>query len=590
MTFKTSIIKSLLISLLVTIISVTEAQNVTYNVVSHYPNDQNSIGVLIDNNKIPYLLTVSTQTPYIFTGDAPVAKIGYKYIIRNNNDGAEISEPFTRSPSTEASYNEFFGISMNTHPIPEFPQIYPPLSSIHRAVSNIHKDDQIPTFFLLGTEADIKNMHSNIFISKFKIALNLTHIGLNEVHTVDSVEVQVSGRGTRYSLKPSYKLDMGKENRLFGYRRLKLRALVTDPSFMRDKLAYDLIRSFGLASTGYSFARVFINNKPYGLFGVQEDFDEPWLANEFNNGNAEDYNHGALFTGKLKAPLKYLGENETRYTEKQIIFNQSSYRVEVPARKDGEKLPANIQRIIDFTKFLSTAPSTQSDAVAIWNQQIDTESVLRSLALEIFLGNSDGYIFGSANYNLFVRSIQTEQITFIPSDMDLVFGSSSVRKANITIYSGLENHPNYNNEHPLFFNILKVPEFRTLFETMLKKAFENLDLVYRRIDAFSGLIQEDVDWDSLIARDYVVLPSLAETFRNAKFNAEPGQVPEDMETMIDYASRIEQDKISFEVAVNGTINRSSIMGLKQWISLSADSYLKATNTVNIARKRKLNKV
>lgn len=169
-------VKSLLISLLATIISVTEALNVTYNVVSHYPNDQNSIGVLIDNNKIPYLLTISTQTPYIFTGDAPVAKIGYKYVILGNNDGTESSEPFTRPPSTEASYNEFYGISMNTYPIPKFPQIYPPLSSIHRAVSNIHKDDQIPTFFLSGTEADVKNMHSNIF-SKIKIALNLTHIG-----------------------------------------------------------------------------------------------------------------------------------------------------------------------------------------------------------------------------------------------------------------------------------------------------------------------------------------------------------------------------------------------------------------------------
>lgn len=213
-----------------------------------------------------------------------------------------------------------------------------------------------------------------------------------------------------------------------------------------------------------------------------------------------------------------------------------------------------------------------------------------SLALELFLGNSDGYIFGSANYNLFVSSTQTDQITFIPSDMDLVFGSSSVRKANITIYSGLENHPNYNNEHPLFLNILKVPEFRTKFETMLKKAYENLDFVYRRIDAFSGLIQEDVHWDNLIVRDYAILPSLVETFRRVKSNAKPGEMPEDTETMIDYASRIEQDKISFEVAVNGTINRPSIMGLKQWISLSADSYLKATSTVNIARKRKLNKV
>lgn len=57
------------------------------------------------------------------------------------------------------------------------------------------------------------------------------------------------------AFKGSYKINLGKGNNLFGFQKIKLRSLITDPSYLREKLSSDLIRSFGLAGSGFSFAR-----------------------------------------------------------------------------------------------------------------------------------------------------------------------------------------------------------------------------------------------------------------------------------------------------------------------------------------------
>lgn len=132
------------------------------------------MGVIIDDIATPFLLGVSTETPYLFTGTAPIASKGYRYT-RVNSSGIQ-AEPFLRSPIASNSLNEFYGRSTNIYSVPTFPQLYTPLSSIHRINTNIHQDDQIPNFFFSGNEVGVREMHSNIF-SKIKIELNLTYIG-----------------------------------------------------------------------------------------------------------------------------------------------------------------------------------------------------------------------------------------------------------------------------------------------------------------------------------------------------------------------------------------------------------------------------
>lgn len=69
------------------------------------------------------------------------------------------------------------------------------------------------------------------------------------------MEFEVSGRQARESAKLSYNIKLPKKSYLYGYRRLKLRALDTDPSYIREALGFKMLRSAGVPTTDFSFVR-----------------------------------------------------------------------------------------------------------------------------------------------------------------------------------------------------------------------------------------------------------------------------------------------------------------------------------------------
>lgn len=99
--------------------------------------------------------------------------------------------------------------------------------------------------------------------------------------------------------------------------------------------------------------------------------ENPWLANEFNNGD-KNYSQGTLYSGNLNATLDLLTNDETLYSEED---DQSTYQIKEVSSKNGEKSLSDFQQLITFIDFLATTPTLQS--VAVWNQKIDTDSVLR---------------------------------------------------------------------------------------------------------------------------------------------------------------------------------------------------------------------
>lgn len=94
--------------------------------------------------------------------------------------------------------------------------------------------------------------------------------------------------------KLSYKLKLNKKNDSYGYRKIKLRSMAVDPSYMREELAYDIANSIGLPTSKYSYTCVYINDQAIGLFGVAEVTSSPWVRNEFGNGSRK-YNQGAIY-------------------------------------------------------------------------------------------------------------------------------------------------------------------------------------------------------------------------------------------------------------------------------------------------------
>lgn len=234
-----------------------------------------------------------------------------------------------------------------------------------------------------------------------------------------------------------------------------------------------------------------------------------------------------------------------------------------------------MKKLIALTKFLKNAPSTEPDAVAIWNQHLDTDSVLRSLALEVFLGDTDGYISSGDNYYIYEDPAHQGRFVYIIYDLDLTQGSASRHYVSQTLKGDYTKFLGYNEKRPLLHQILKVPEFKSKFESILRniiqKQRDNQDFLYQRIDALSVMLKEDVAWDKSISRESrenTVSQYLERIVEKGKENN--GKSAE--ANVVDYSKRILYNNIPFDTAVNGTINRLTIMGLKEWYSKMIESY------------------
>ncbi|KAI8874793.1 hypothetical protein K501DRAFT_314442 [Backusella circina FSU 941] len=545
------------------LLSVIHAQNIDYNVITML-NSSEIMTVIVDNQTYP--LTSHSDIPILFTGSAPIAThTGYRYAKINRDGNTSTIESFMRPPVNSSTPNEFFSRSWNQRSVAPLPVLYQPIKPIDRVKSDLHIDGQIPTFHIQGNQTEFDAMHHNT-TQDLHLKSNVTYISLKDTLFFDNVEVSLAGRSSLMFPKLSYNLKLDKNDDLYHYRRIKLRALASDPSYIREQIAYDSIQSVGLASSGFSFCRLFLNNQELGLFGVMETFQDPWLANEFNNGKT--YKDGRLYQGVtgnetslkqgLVSDLSYIDNNVTAYA-------QGQYKIKEEGSKKDDYAP-----LMDITQFLNVdAPMNGTDVIEEWNKKWNTESFLRSMALEVLIGFSDGYLAMADNYYVY-QLPKSDQFFYLPSDMDMTYGNTmftldKMWSGNYSTYPGLQRRP-------IMTRMLQIPEFNSRYEELLVDFTNNLvnpTVMHDRIYDLYNMLQEDVAWDKTLPRVGIAeeLPTLNSSSESAiasalKSNQNFSHI--NITTYLDFLTRSIED-ISFETAINGPTGHASLAGIKEWL-------------------------
>jgi spore coat protein CotH len=431
---------------------------------------------------------------------------------------------------------------------------------------------------------------------------------LDKVKDFENVTLQVSGHSTRMLTKLSYKINIPKKQDLFGYRRLKFRSLGTDPSYMREYLVSDMYNSVGLPTSEYSYVRIYMNDEPLGLFGLAENMKNPWIRNEFADGD-KDFNQGALYVADVSgkqvgfpeagmdepkgqgnkskethqggpglksggADLSYLGNNVSLYSE------GGYYSI----KEDPSEGEANFTRIMDLTKFISEASNTTTNdsVVPLWEEKIDTDSFLRGIAMEILTSNSDGYFTMANNYVLY-DDIENERLIFSGSDFDLTMGDgmfnmTSLSAGNYSEFPGFDIRP--------LPKMLNVPTFKKEFDNLLINITQGLiapDVLTPRIDQLTQMLTSDVEWDRSCVRKG---PGMNQSSFGGQNNSQPEQSGSSNSTTTPKTGGMDPgmsgpmssvDNIPFVDAVNGPVNDSNTFALKEWIELRNQNILNFYN-------------
>lgn len=207
--------------------------------------------------------------------------------------------------------------------------------------------------------------------------------------------------------KFSFKLDFDqfedsypeiKDQRFFGFKQLNLNNNYEDKSLMREKVAGDLFREFGLTVAKSSFFEVYVNfqgeSQYFGLYTLVEEVDNTVIKTQFANGD------GNLYKPEGTAASFALGTYNTSDFCKKTNESASDWS-DVKALYDALHSELRISDSKAWRELLSS--------------KINMDLYLRWLAANTIMQNWDTYGRMTHNYYLYNDSA-TSKLVWIPWD------------------------------------------------------------------------------------------------------------------------------------------------------------------------------
>lgn len=176
--------------------------------------------------------------------------------------------------------------------------------------------------------------------------------------------------------KPSLKIDMAEWQdgaTLHGVRRLTLNNNIQDASMMAENLGFQLMAAMGVISPRHGYACVTINGEPYGLYGLVETMDLQFIERNWDDssGNLYEREQGADLQEDLvdRYVIKEAGQPEDRADLYELV-----------AALDA----AGPEQLMD-----------------VLNAHFAVDSLFDMWAVDLVIGNVDGYVRRGNNYYLY---------------------------------------------------------------------------------------------------------------------------------------------------------------------------------------------
>jgi len=270
-----------------------------------------------------------------------------------------------------------------------------------------------------------------------------------DVHNVDRIKISVGGKYTKSFEKLGFNIKI-KKGKLLGRKQLRLRSEAVDPSFLREKLAYDICNELGLPSLSANFVEVYFNKKFMGFYVMRDAFKSQWIEDLF----------GESGTKTLYTCDRNYGNNKffNCINDDEDITDDATFKA--------------FQDKLEQTK-------TKSELEQFFNVPL----FLKWQALKYLFGSWD-HITNAHNSYVY-RDVRNKWHVFL-YDFDSDLGAYKNPKTNRTFEKEI-----FDNNNPLFKDILKLHENENLvseyIEQFMKKVFNPKKLI-PRIDKLKKFI------------------------------------------------------------------------------------------------------
>jgi len=229
--------------------------------------------------------------------------------------------------------------------------------------------------------------------------------------------------------KKSYSLKLKKSESFLGLpksRKWKLNADYIDKTKMRNKISYELFRSFskGNFAPQVAYFNLYLNNKYNGVYALIEAVDEHSLGLNTKDRKAVLFKEPPLRRAPSEHDERFRKFKEYSATSDRYNKFSDAARKKLVNRSYFNQRYPNVTEtnfssdIVALTAFISTSPQSEFSDPKIFNRYFDLENIIDWHLLILVTNNGDGF---HKNYYL-SRKNADAPFLFTPWDYDHSFG------------------------------------------------------------------------------------------------------------------------------------------------------------------------
>jgi len=348
----------------------------------------------------------------------------------------------------------------------------------------------------------------------------------DDIQEFPNVKFKIGGRSTTFFSKVGYNINIKKGGVLYGAKDLRLRAVTVDPSFMRDKLAYDLHNKIEVPCISANYAKLYINDTFMGLYLLRDAYKSQWVQNVFGEkGTKHLYTCSNEYASEGNAFFKCVNDDED-VTDDQDIKNFLKKLENSKDRKDLEEF-------------------------------FDVKNFIRLNAARYLFGSLD-HITGENNNMLYMyHDVSSGNDLWIPLiyDFDMNFGNFKKPNTNRSFDQEI-----FEAKNPLYTMLNlndKSEELIGVMDEIMRTAF-NPNILLPRIDQLRAFLDPYVLEDRTPGENGL-LPG--------RFDIGVGR-PHDLFNYEDFINNSEFTTVKarqYWDNFSGTYEENTALGLKQWI-------------------------
>ncbi|ANY66819.1 hypothetical protein BBD42_10350 [Paenibacillus sp. BIHB 4019] len=329
----------------------------------------------------------------------------------------------------------------------------------------------------------------------------LSNVGFSTKGNLTLKAVASMTDSDRYSFRLKFD-KYNKEQTLLGLDKMVLNNSYADPSFLREYLHYEALRSIGLDAPLTVFTNLYINGELYGFYVGVEAIDDSYMERNYG----EDYNDGVLYDTDEKSYLQY---------EEDGDYETLTYELGTEDDKASLK---------NFISVLNDMPAGEKGNI---EDVLDVDSALKYIAGNAVLGNYDSYN-GDKGHNYMLYGDADGKFSVLPWDFNMSFNgysgggggagrnaaaagtatttttstatttSTTTAATNTNATTALVDVPVMGismDSVPMIGNLLEVPEYKAKYLTYVNELVDYLGGIEDRITELADIIRPSVTAD-----------------------------------------------------------------------------------------------